>query len=175
LKNRLLSLLLNHMSRDVSGSFLCQGLLSVVERLDLALADAAGHQAAAAAGPPTVQRALSGKHLARAPSSGSRGDGPDSPNPRPGPGNENRSENRRASLLPGRNRRASLVPARASTLPARRASVIGQTHVPPPLPPTVAVLPAAAAPHVVEVPDEAAFFPDLLVLLKARPAHPNLC
>ena len=116
----------------------------MVERLDIALADAAVHRAAAA-GPGAVHRTGSGRRLSRVPSGGHAA-GPEHPNPNPNP---NPEEPRRGSLL--QPRRTSIVSRRSSVV--RRASIS-----------SVATLAAAAAPEPPRAPE---FFPELMVLLKA--------
>ena len=121
----------------------------MVERLDIALADAAVHRAAAA-GPGTVHRTGSGRRLSRVPSGGHAA-GPENPATSPNP-----EEARRGSLL--QPRRTSIVSRRSSIV--RRASIS-----------SAAGIAAAAAPEAPRTPD---FFPELMVLLKARLPYKDL-
>jgi len=128
----------------------------VLERLDIALADAAAHHMAAM-GAVAPKRTASGRRLSRAPSNGSQAGGPAAAqNQSPNPGGEaprrgslvaapRASIGRRASVGPG-SRRGSVTAAAAAAAAAATASAAGAAG-------------DSAA--------EAAFFPDLLVLLKA--------
>ena len=131
-----------------------QGLHSVVERLDIALADAALHRAAAAAaaGPGTLHRTGSGRRLLRVSSGGGRAAGPENPS---------------ANLNPNPDdlRRASLAQPRRTSIVSRRSSVVRRASVS-----SVASTAAAAA---AQAPRQPEFFPELMVLLKACTRVPS--
>ena len=115
----------------------------MVERLDIALADAAVHRAAAA-GPGTIHRTGSGRRLSRVPSGGHAAG----------------SENPASSPNPEELRRGSLLQPRRTSIVSRRSSIVRRASIS-----SAAGIAAAAAPEAPRPPE---FFPELMVLLKAR-------